>query len=138
MQNDPQTENNPWTKIPISDYEQHMSHATVGQLSLLNELTKKYLDKIKPTSCLFIGIAGGNGLEHIDNRITNYVIGIDINQEYLDVSFNRYHERINSLQLFKLDITKDTSQICAADFIWAALIMEYTGIDKCLAFSMNN
>jgi len=85
-----------------------------------------------------MGIAGGNGLEHIDKNITKNVIGIDINREYLDVCFERYNNRIDSLQLLKLDITKDTKPICCADFIWAALVLEYAGIDKCLEFSNNN
>ena len=138
MQNDSLNSSNPWTTIPLTDYEQHMSHSSVGQLSLLNSLTKKYLAKLKPATCLFMGIAGGNGLEHIDNDISKNVIGIDINQEYLDVCFKRYHDRIDSLQLLELDITKDTNRICSADFIWAALVLEYAGIDKCLEFSNNN
>lgn len=138
MQNNSPNDNNPWTEIPIADYERHMSHSSVGQLSLLNSLTKKYLAKIKPATCLFMGIAGGNGLEHIDNDISKNVIGIDINQEYLDVSYKRYNDRINSLRLLNLDITKNTNQICSADFIWAALILEYAGIDNCLEFSKNN
>lgn len=138
MQNDSLNNSNPWTEIPIADYEQHMSHSSVGQLSLLNTLTKKYLLKIKPATCIFLGIAGGNGLEHIDNDISKKVIGIDINQEYLDVSFKRYNDSINFLQLLNLDITKNTTKICSADFIWAALVLEYTGIDKCLEFSRNN
>jgi len=138
MQNDSLNNNNPWTQIPIADYEQHMSHSSVGQLSLLNSLTKKYLAKIKPATCLFMGIAGGNGLEHIDNDISKNVIGIDINQEYLDVCFKRYNDRIDFLQLLNLDITRNTNQICSADFIWAALVLEYAGIDKCLEFSKSN
>jgi SAM-dependent methyltransferase len=137
MQNDSRN-SNPWKQIPIADYEQHMSHSSVGQLSLLNSLTKKYLAKYKPATCLFMGIAGGNGLEHIDNDITKNVIGIDINPEYLDVAFKRYHDRIDSLQLLELDITKDTNRICTADFIWAALVLEYAGIDKCMEFSVND
>jgi len=129
---------NPWTQIPLDDYEQHMSHSSVGQLSLLNSLTKKFLAKLEPETCLFMGIAGGNGLEHIDNNITKLVIGIDINKEYLGVAFKRYHDKIDALKLLELDITKETNQICRADFIWAALVLEYAGIDQCLEFSHNN
>lgn len=125
-------------EIPLGDYEMHMSNAAVGQSSLLNLLTGKYLKKIKPATCLFMGVAGGNGLEHIDHSISKNVIGIDINQEYLDVTFKRYNHRINSLQLLKVDIKKNSNQICTADFIWAALILEYAGGDKCLEFSRNN
>lgn len=129
---------NPWLEIPLGDYEKHMSHSSVGQLKLLNTLTKKYLELIKPTTCLFIGVAGGNGLEHIDTDVSKTVIGIDINQEYLDIAYQRHSNSINYLQLLKLDLTQHSQQVCSADFIWAALILEYTGIDKCLEFSKNN
>jgi len=138
MHDDPLNTSNPWTEIPIADYERHMSDRSVRQLSLLNSLTKKYLANVKPETCLFMGIAGGNGLEYVDRTITPNVVGIDINQDYLDVCFNRYNSRINSLQLLKWDITTNTDQLCNADFIWAALILEYAGIDNCLKFSRNN
>jgi predicted TPR repeat methyltransferase len=128
----------PWNEIPLEDYENHMSHNSVGQLEVLNSLTKKYLSKIKPKTCLFLGVAGGNGLEHIDNSITQNVLGIDINQNYLDKAKERYEELITSLELINFDITTDTKRFCKADFIWAGLVLEYTGIDKTLEFSINN
>ncbi len=67
---------NPWLNIPLEDYERHMSHHLVGQVLLLNSLTKKYLDEIKPETAVFLGIAGGNGLEHIDNNITRTVLAL--------------------------------------------------------------
>jgi SAM-dependent methyltransferase len=129
---------NPWLQIPLEDYERHMSHHQVGQSTLLNALTKKYMDSIKPQSVIFVGIAGGNGLEHIDNKITQNVYGIDINQEYLDIASKRYKPKIRSLQLLNLDITQDAEIICKADLIWAALVLEYTGIEKTLSFCKNN
>jgi hypothetical protein len=129
---------NPWLDIPLEDYELHMSHELVGQSTLLNSLTKKYLENIKPGSAIFLGIAGGNGLEHIDNQITKRVVGIDINQDYLDTAFKRYNHRISSLQLMNLDIIQHSEKIFGADFIWAALIAEYTGVDKVLDFSKSN
>ena len=115
-----------------------MSHHLVGQSLLLNSLTKKYLDDFKPGKAIFLGIAGGNGLEHIDNDITKTVVAIDINQDYLEVAFKRYGHSIASLQLVNLDITKNSDPICKADFIWAALLLEYTGIDNVLEFCRNN
>ncbi len=132
------TDTNPWLNIPLEDYERHMAHHMVGQSTLLNSLTKKYLDEIKPESAVFVGIAGGNGLEHIDNSISRTVIGIDINQEYLDTAYKRYGHSISSLQLVNLDIANHTESICRADFIWAALVIEYTGIDNALEFCINN
>jgi len=132
------SDSNPWLHIPLEDYELHMSHDSVGQSGLLNSLTKKYLYKIQPQTTIFLGIAGGNGLEHIDSNITKRVIGIDINPDYLNTAFERYNHQIDFLQLLNLDITKNSESICRADFIWAALILEYTGIDKVLEFSANN
>jgi hypothetical protein len=130
--------NNPWLDIPLNDYERHMSHHLVGQADLLNSLTKKYLEEIKPEVAVFLGIAGGNGLEHIDNNATREVYGIDVNQDYLDTAFVRFRNRISSLKLLNIDIAESSKSICEADFIWAALILEYTGIEKALDFCENN
>jgi len=129
---------NPWLQIPLEDYERHMSHHMVGQAALLNNLTKKYLSKIKPETVIFLGIAGGNGLEYIDNKITKNVYGIDVNPDYLDIALKRYQEHIPSLRLLRLDIMQSSESICKADFIWAALILEYTGTDRALEFCKNN
>lgn len=132
------SEVNPWNLIPLNDYETHMSDSSVGQMKLLSDLTKKYLDEIKPKCCIFLGIAGGNGLEHIDTEFTKNVIGIDINQDYLDETCRRYEAKITHLKLILYDLTVETREICKADLVWAALILEYTGIDKCLQFSDKN
>lgn len=133
-----QKRTNPWNEIPLEDYENHMAHNSVGQLEFLNSLTRKYLNKTKPETCLFLGIAGGNGLEHIDNNYTDNVIGIDINQDYLNKANERYSKKIPSLQLINFDITTASKVFCKADFIWAALVLEYIGIEKSLEFSINN
>jgi hypothetical protein len=129
---------NPWNSIPLEDYETHMSDGTVGQLPLLNSLTKKYLNIVKPSSVIFLGIAGGNGLEHIDNAITKTVFGIDINQNYLETTLRRYNDKISSLKLICFDLTKQSGVFCKSDMIWAALVLEYTGIENSLEFSIKN
>lgn len=129
---------NIWNEIPLEDYELHMQHNTVGQLQLLNKLTKNYLEMLKPETAIFLGIAGGNGLEHINNTITKKVIGIDINKEYLSTTQKRYAEKIPALHLLQLNLLKENTTLFKADFIWAALIVEYAGIDSILKFSYNN
>ena len=129
---------NIWNEIPLEDYEFHMNHETVGQLKLLNGLTAQYLEMLKPETAVFLGIAGGNGLEHIDNTITKKVIGIDVNEMYLNVVQKRYTGEIPSLQLLQLDLSKEDSTFFESDFIWAALILEYAGIENVLKFSYNN
>jgi hypothetical protein len=129
---------NPWTEIPLTDYEQHMSHATVGQLELLSTLTKRYFDRLQPESAIILGVAGGNGLEHIDPLVTTHIIGIDINQRYLEITGSRYSGKLKALELVNLDIAKNRASIRRVRMIWAALIVEYTGVERCLIFALNN
>jgi len=130
---------NIWNTIPLEDYELHMQHETVGQLHLLNDLTKKYLRKLSPDIVMFLGIAGGNGLEHIDNKVTSQVFGIDINQNYLDETKKRFKDQIPNLNLINIDISsRETEKITKANLIWAALIFEYVETDTCFEFINNN
>ena len=130
---------NVWNTVPLEDYEQHMQHETVGQTGLLSNLTKKYLEKLRPEIVMFLGITGGNGLEHIDNKVTRQVIGIDINQNYLDETQKRFKDRISNLNLLQLDISSgSTAKICRAHLVWAALIFEYVEPETCFEFINNN
>ncbi|MFC0517346.1 class I SAM-dependent methyltransferase [Mucilaginibacter angelicae] len=129
---------NAWNRIPLEDYEQHMQHENVAQAQLLNDLTKKYLLKHNPESPLFLGISGGNGLEHIDVNKTKIVYGIDVNQSYLDETKKRFGERIKQLVLANADISGAKESFLKADFVWAALIFEYIDIQRGLEFIANN
>jgi hypothetical protein len=129
----------PWNTIPLADYELHMQHETVGQLQLLSSLTKKYLEQLRPEIVMFLGIAGGNGLEHIDNKITSEVFGIDINQSYLNETEKRFKEQIPGLNLINIDLSDKHSEIITkANLIWAALIFEYVDKKACFEFINNN
>jgi len=129
---------NIWEKVPLEDYEKHMSHETVGQQQLLSELTRKYLQRLTPKTTMFLGVSGGNGLEHIDNTITNKVYGIDINKEYLLETKIRFENRIADLELLNIDISSNFIKIARVDFIWAALILEYVAMSDCFKFIINN
>ena len=130
---------NIWNTIPLEDYELHMLHKSVGQSQLLNNLTKKYLKKLSPEIVMFLGISGGNGLEHIDNNVTSKVFGIDINQNYLDETKKRFKDQIPNLNLLNIDISsRNTEKLIKANLIWAALIFEYVEIDICFEFINNN
>lgn len=62
----------------------------VQQLGVLSNLFKKALLSYLPSSIGVLGVAGGNGFEHIDETVTQRVVGIDINEEYLGVVRRRY------------------------------------------------
>ena len=129
---------NAWNRIPLDDYERHMEHETVAQSQLLNDLTNKYLQKHNPEWPLFLGISGGNGLEHIDINKTKRVYGIDINKSYLEETQKRFGEKIKQLVLVNADISTSNESFLQADFVWAALIFEYIDIQKGFEFIANN
>lgn len=129
---------NPWSTIPLGDYEHHMQHKSVVQAQLLSSLTKKYLQKHYPENILFLGISGGNGLEHIHPDKVKRVCGIDINQSYLDETEKRFSSKIKQLELINADINTSTQSYIKADLIWAALIFEYVDMDKALEFIARN
>lgn len=59
---------NPWEEIPLSDYENHMKLDSVMQLQTMNQMMKGQLNAYPVSSVIILGIAGGNGLEHIDKN----------------------------------------------------------------------
>lgn len=127
-----------WNKVPLEDYEKHMSHPSVGQLGLLSEILKERLVNHQPESLAIWGIAGGNGLEHIDNTITRQVVGIDINQKYLDECAKRFDSQIPALILYNCDLNNENRPVIKASFIWGALIFEYIDIHAAFKYAIDS
>ena len=127
-----------WNQVSLDDYENHMAHDSVGQLQLLNLLTKQYHSKHKPRNPLFLGIAGGNGLEHIDPTFVHQVVGIDINESYLKQTEIRFQDKFPQLKLIKCNVDETTECFIKSDFIWAALFLEYVDLTNCIRFMLNN
>ena len=120
---------NPWKNLHISIYEDHMSSKNVKQLQALNRIMKSQIESYNIESIMIWGIAGGNGLEHINHKINN-VIGIDINTDYLEYCKKRYEPLKEKLKLYELDITKKNTILPYADLIIANMIIEYIGINN--------
>ena len=56
---------NPWEEISLDDYEKHMSLDSVRQLQALDSIMKKQFAAYPVETAAVLGVAGGNGLEHI-------------------------------------------------------------------------
>ena len=74
---------NPWEEIQLIDYESHMKLDSVMQLQAMNEMMKGQFNTYPISSIMIFGIAGGNGLEHIQKEKFKRVYGVDINSSYL-------------------------------------------------------
>lgn len=118
---------NPWEAIPLSDYEDHMSLRSVMQLQAMNCIMKRQLSRYPVKSAMILGVAGGNGLEHIDPQKLQKVYGVDINRTYLRACAARYPELRGILECICADLTAPDADLPHADLVIANLLVEYIG-----------
>jgi len=123
--------NNPWLSIPLQDYEGHMGRDNAQQLSVLSELFKRALDICVPDSVAVLGIAGGNGLEHVNHATVRRIVGVDINARYLDEVRRRFGTHPN-LELHCVDLSEGALRIPPVALVHAALVFEHTGLGGAL------
>jgi hypothetical protein len=121
----------PWLSIPLEDYEGHMGSAGVGQLTALSELFRCALEYCLPASVAMLGIAGGNGLERIDSAVTKRIVGVDVNQRYLEAVRRRFGT-LPGLELHCRDLAGGDLNLAPVDLVHAALIFEHAGAGRAL------
>ena len=120
---------NPWEEISLSDYENNMKLDSVMQLQNLNQMMKDQFSAYPVSSVMVLGIAGGNGLEHIDNNKFEKVYGVDINREYLAAVTRRYSDISNILECIQLNLIEEADKLPKAELLIANLLIEYIGYD---------
>lgn len=117
---------NPWNDIPLNDYENHMRSDAVGQLQALNALMKRQLNAYPAATAMVLGVAGGNGLEHVDVNKTKKVYAVDINPAYLKQCRAKFACLDGTAEYLCLDLTED-NVLPHADLVIADLLVEYIG-----------
>ena len=120
---------NPWEEISLEDYENHMSSEAGMQLQTINVIMKNQFEKYPVTSAMILGIAGGNGVEHINRSKYKAVYGIDINEEYLKAVAERYSDFSDVLTCMKIDLNNETEKLPHADLIIANVVVEDIGYE---------
>ena len=120
---------NPWEEIPLSDYEKHMKLGSVMQLQTLNEMMKGQFAAYPVSSIMILGIAGGNGLEHIQKERLKKVYGVDINSSYLREVARRYPDLNGVLECLCIDLADEVRKLPEADMVIANLLIEYVGYE---------
>lgn len=118
---------NPWEEIPLAAYEGHMQLGCVMQLQALNEMMKGQLDAYPVSSVMILGVAGGNGLEHVAKQKFKKVYGVDINTHYLQQTLHRYPGLKGVLECLHVDLLKETGRLPPAELVIANLLIEYIG-----------
>ncbi len=120
---------NPWEEINLHDYESHMSLDSVYQLQVLNSMMKEQFYTYDIASIMVLGIAGGNGLEHIDKEKIKLVYGVDVNQKYLNECKKRYQELEDILYTICVDLLDEALSLPESELLIANLLLEYVGYE---------
>lgn len=129
---------NPWEQIDLNIYETHMSSESVFQSQTLSSITKEQLNDYVHSKVAILGVAGGNGLEHIDTVNTQKVYGIDVNRQYLDACKTRYPQLNNILEFICCDLNNTDTLLPDSDILICNLIIEYLGENKFVELIRNN
>ena len=119
--------NNPWEEIRLDDYENHMSLDSVKQLQAMNGMMKEQFEAYPVKTAMVLGIAGGNGLEHVSRGTYDTVYGVDINENYLRAVAERYGSLEGVLECIHLDLISDSDKLPRAELVIANLLVEYIG-----------
>ena len=125
--------NNPWEDIRLDDYENHMKLDSVMQLQTMNSMMKDQFGAYPVTTAMVLGVAGGNGLEHVRPDKYQKVYGVDINGDYLCAVKERYSDLSDILSCLKTDLIKEANKLPHADLVIANLLVEYIGYDAFVA-----
>lgn len=120
---------NPWEEISLADYENHMKLDSVMQLQAMNEMMQGQLGAYPISSVMILGIAGGNGLEHVQKDKFERVYGVDVNSDYLEEVMRRYPDLSGILECLCVNLIDETDQLPEADLVIANLLIEYIGYE---------
>lgn len=121
--------NNPWKNIQLDDYESHMKLDNIMQLQTMNEMMERQLYGHSVSSVMILGVAGGNGLNHIKPESFENVYGVDINGDYLKTCEKRYKSLKGIFQPIEADLINPDLILPEADLVIANLLIEYIGYD---------
>lgn len=118
---------NPWEEIDLEEYEKHMSLDSVMQLQAMNSIMKDQFEAYDIHTAMVLGVAGGNGLEHVNTVKYSKVYGVDINESYLNAVAERYVSMREVLKCLHLDVIENVEMLPRAELVIANLLIEYIG-----------
>lgn len=116
---------NPWEEISLSDYENHMKLDSVMQLQAMNSMMEDQFNAYPISNVMILGVAGGNGLEHVSKDKFDRVYGIDVNSDYLEEVTHRYPNLDDILECLCVNLISETEKLPETDMVIANLLIEY-------------
>ncbi|CVI67774.1 hypothetical protein NDGK_00999 [Clostridiales bacterium CHKCI001] len=100
------------------------------QLQAMNGMMKGQFDAYPISSVMILGIAGGNGLEHISKNKFKKLYGVDVNPSYLKEVIHRCSDFNGILECICVNLIDEADKLPKADMVIANLLIEYIGY-KC-------
>lgn len=98
---------------------------------------KKQFSQYSIETLMILGVAGGNGLEHISPDQVHKVYGVDINQDYLVQCQQRYDQLETILECICTDLCSEGYQLSHVNLVGTNLLIEYIGC-TCFQRAMQN
>ena len=104
-----------------------MSLDSVRQLQAMNSIMQEQLCAYPAETVMVLGIAGGNGLEHVHPKTFRKAYGMDINADYLRAVSERYTELSSVLECLHIDLVNEAEKLPQTQLLIANLLIEYIG-----------
>src|ERR1700694_5490410 len=123
---------NPWSLVSAAEYEAHMGPQGADQLAPLAAIFGKLYAARRPRRLAVLGVATGNGLEHVDPTVTRRTVGLDVNLSYLAVTRQRFMRLGASLELLCGDLERAQLDAGGFDLVHAALVLEHLDFRRTL------
>ena len=95
----------------------------------MNSIMQDQFGDYPVDTAMVLGIAGGNGLEHVSKEKFKTVYGVDINADYLKAVEARYSGLEGVLKCIKADIINECDKLPEAQLVIANLLIEYIGYE---------
>lgn len=105
-----------------------MGPGGVDELAALSTIFAKAYAARRPRRLAVLGVATGNGLEHVDVHLTGRIVGVDVNLTYLAVARQRQRRLGAALELLCGDVERTDLDEGRFDLVHAALLLEYVDL----------
>lgn len=117
-----------WLEAKLEDYERHVDLDTVGQAAVIRQVIAASIEQFSPSRFLYLGCAGGNGLEAIADSSVKQAIAVDLNPNYLKEATKRWGH-LPGIFFEQCDLNSKLPQATDIDLAFGALVFEY--LDPC-------
>lgn len=110
-----------WASTPLDIYEAHINLPQVGQAAAIRASLAEAVSRYTPQSLLYLGAAGGNGLEALPPNTR--VEAVDLNPGYLATTLQRFPQL--ALNAHAADLNHGLPAFTPVHLTFAALVLEY-------------